>query len=267
MHATTTTTVIGIDIGDKYSQLVEFDAATGETLAEGKIQSTARALAAMSRTKSRARVVLEAGGHSGWMSRELVVCGHEVFVANPRRIKLSLDRKSDRVDAEMLARIGRVDPKLLQPVTLRSEQTQLALATLRSRDALVKARTLLVNHIRAMVKNVGERLPRCSVEALPKRVDVLPESLRPILQPLMVQIDALTGQIRAFDRKIEEACATEYPQTERLRQAAHCACIRARHRRPGSLSESSRRGFVPRPVPSSLPIRRARSSAADHQGR
>ena len=47
------------------------------------------------------------------------------------------EHKDDEVDAELLARIGRLDPRLLKPVTLRSEQTQSALSVLRSRDVLV----------------------------------------------------------------------------------------------------------------------------------
>jgi transposase len=225
--STTTATVIGIDIGDKYSQLVELDTTSGETLSETRVRSTPKAVAAMFRGRARARVVLEAGSHSGWMSRELMTCGHEVLVANPRRIKLSKDRKSDRVDAEMLARIGRVDPKLLQPVALRSERTQVALATLRSRDALVKARTQLVNNVRATVKTFGERMPQCAVESFPKRIDAVPEVLRSAIGPLMQQIEVLTAQIRVFDRSIEELCATKYPQTERLRQVAGVGAITA----------------------------------------
>jgi transposase len=45
-------------------------------------------------------------------------CGHEVLVANSRKLRLiySNKRKSDEVDAENLARLARVDPKLLYPL-------------------------------------------------------------------------------------------------------------------------------------------------------
>lgn len=217
---TTANNVIGIDIGDRFSHLAEIDGASGERLAETRVRSTPGALAALFRTRAPIRVVLEAGGHSGWMSRLLVDCGHEVFVANPRRVKLSLDHKSDRVDAEMLARIGRVDPKLLQPVTLRGESTQTALTTLRSRDALIKTRTQLINHVRAMVKNVGVRLPTCDSDTFHKHADFVPESLRSALLPLMTLVEQVTAQIRGFDREIERMCETQYPQTANLRQIA-----------------------------------------------
>lgn len=214
------TTVIGIDIGDKYSQLAELDAISGDTLMESRVRSSPAAVEAIFRTKARARIVLEAGGHSGWMSRLLVDCGHEVFVANPRRIKLSLDHKSDRVDAEMLARIGRVDPKLLQPVTLRSETTQIALTTVRSRDALIKTRTQLVNHVRAMVKNLGHRVPKCDADSFHKRLELIPPPLRPALEPLLAILEQVNAQIRGYDRDIERTCSTQYPHTAALRQVA-----------------------------------------------
>ena len=61
-----------------------------------------------------ARLILEAGTHSPWVSRLLEDCGHEVYVANPRKLRLIYqnDSKSDRVDAEYLARIGRLDPPI-----------------------------------------------------------------------------------------------------------------------------------------------------------
>jgi transposase len=221
------TTVIGIDISDKYSQLAELDGSNGELILESRFRSKPSALEGLFGSRAPVRVVLEAGGHSGWMSRALAKWGHEVFVANPRRIKLSHHQKSDRVDAEMLARIGRVDPKLLQPVRLRTQKTQIALTTIRSRHALVETRTKLVNHVRAMVKGLGERLPSCSAESFHKRLELLPEALRPALEPLMNTIEDLTRRIRAFDRSVEQMCKEQYPETERLRQVTGVGPITA----------------------------------------
>jgi transposase len=61
------------------------------------------------------RIAIEAGTHSPWASRVLEECGHEVLVANARKLRLiySNKRKTDEIDAEILARLARVDPKLL----------------------------------------------------------------------------------------------------------------------------------------------------------
>lgn len=54
-------------------------------------------------------------------------------------------RKDDKVDAEMLARLARVDPKLLPPIRDRGEEAPMDLMTIRARAALLEARTGLVN--------------------------------------------------------------------------------------------------------------------------
>jgi transposase len=52
------------------------------------------------------RIAIEAGTHSPCASRVLEECGHEVLVANPRKIRLiyANKRKTDQLDAENLAR-------------------------------------------------------------------------------------------------------------------------------------------------------------------
>ena len=68
-------------------------------------------------------------------------CGQEVLVANPRKMRLiySNKRKTDEIDAENLARLARLDPKLLYPLKHRGEECQAHLAIIRSREALVAA--------------------------------------------------------------------------------------------------------------------------------
>jgi hypothetical protein len=74
-------------------------------------------------------------------------CGHEVLVANARKLRLIYANKgkTDEVDAENLARLARVDPKLLYPLKHRGEDSQAHMAIIRSREALVGSRTQLVN--------------------------------------------------------------------------------------------------------------------------
>jgi hypothetical protein len=54
-----------------------------------------------------------------------------------------------------------VDPKLLYPLKHRGEYSRAHVATVCSREALVSARTQLVNHVREAVKSFGGRLPKC----------------------------------------------------------------------------------------------------------
>ena len=67
--------------------------------------------------------------------------GHEVLVANARKVRLiyQSESKDDRLDAERLARLARVDPSLLHPIRHRDAESQEAMAVLRSRQVLVEA--------------------------------------------------------------------------------------------------------------------------------
>ena len=143
----------------------------GDVQREQRVRTTARALRRALGELPAARVVLEAGRHSPWLSRLLSEPGHEVIVANPRRVALIAcsHRKDDRSDAEQLARLGRLDPKLLAPIRQRSAQAQQDLAVVRGRDALVRSRTQLINHVRGAVKAWGAALPKVTAPGLPSQ--------------------------------------------------------------------------------------------------
>ena len=173
------------------------------------------------KSQPKMRVVLETGTHSRWVQAIAKEQGHEEIVANPRQVRLISQnrKKSDRKDGELLGRLGRVDPELLYPIQHRGEAAQADLAVVKARDELVRARTRLVNHIRGSVKAFGERLPSCSTEAFPHRVQLhIPGCLKTALEPLLEMIEQLTAQIRQYDRQIQQLCQQKYPDTEILQQ-------------------------------------------------
>lgn len=220
---------IGLDVGDRHSHLCILDA-SGEIVEETRVRTTAPALSGHFAGRTPARVVLEVGPHSPWISRLLANVGHEVIVANPRKLRLIYenDRKCDRTDAEYLARVGRLDPELLAPVVHRSEDVQADLAVIRSRDTLVDARTALVNHARSTVKAMGARLPKCSTDSFHRKVEEhVPEAMMPALLPVIDAIAELTAQIESMERWIEELAETEYPETEVLCQVAGVGTLTA----------------------------------------
>jgi transposase len=197
------------------------DTASGDAIERFGLESTRSGLERRFGERPRARIVLEAGGHSPWMSRALEALGHEVIVANPRKVRLiaASDHKSDRVDAETLARLGRADVKLLHPLRHRGEKAQQHLAILRARDQLVGVRTALINHVRGAVKSFGCRLPSTSAEAFAAKAQAsLPEALAAALGPLLDTIRALTQSIRDYDAEVEDLCRRSYPQTSLLRE-------------------------------------------------
>jgi transposase len=179
-----------------------------------------------------ARIALEVGAHSRWTSELLKQWGHDVIVANPRNLRLIAEsiRKSDRVDAHMLARLARVDPELLSPVSHRSSETYADTTQLKARDLLVRARTRITNSVRGIMKAVGIRIPASGTSSFPaKAANCIPEELKSSLLPLLETITHLNRQIYAFDKAIEKLATNKYPQTARLRQISGVGPVTALH--------------------------------------
>ena len=212
----------GLDLGDKYSYLCLIDQQSGEVIEEGRLRTTPEAFRRRFASEQRPlRIAIEAGTHSPWASRVLEESGHEVLVANARKLRLiyANKRKTDEIDAENLARLARVDPKLLYPLKHRGEDSQAHMALIRSRQAVVDCRTQLVNHVRGAVKSFGHRLPKCPARSFHKRApEHIPEALRPALGPILEQIGSLTERIRDYDRRLVAISEEHYPETALLRQ-------------------------------------------------
>jgi len=220
---------IGMDLGDKYSRYCILDAC-GEVLESGRVATTRSGMERRFGRMEPCRVALEVGTHSPWVQRLLSEAGHEVVVANPRQVRLIYQSasKNDPLDAERLARLARVDPKLLSPVEHRSACRQEALAVLRSRQALVEARTKLVNHVRGTVKSYGSRIKSCSTPSFHRQAATqIPDGLRPALSPVLEVIADLTLRIRRTERQIAQLAEERYPETRLLRAVSGVGALTA----------------------------------------
>lgn len=217
-HSATNRTV-GLDVGDRETHFCILDEA-GEILEEGRFRSTRKGLEGRFRTMPRARVVLEVGALSPWMSRDLEAFGHEVLVANSYqmgRIYKGQD-KTDRHDAQTLARLGRSDPKLLRPLQHRRSTAMVDRGLLHAREILVRSRVQLINHVRGSVKTVGARVTNSGTAQFAKNArPQIPAVLQDALAPILDTIQMLTDQIRAFDRQIEAVAEQRYPEVGHLR--------------------------------------------------
>ncbi len=211
---------VGVDLGDQWSHycIVGLE---GETLAEGQVRTTQQDIAEFFQALNAARVVVEVGTHSAWVREVICGYGHEVLVANPRLMEGSKrrKRKNDRIDANKLARLGRVDPQSLHPMQHRSAEVRQDLVMLRARDALVAARTELINATRGLVKSMGRRLPKCSSPSFAQKVEeAVPAEIREALLPLVRMTAALSDCIEGDDEKIEKLASEKYGHTALLRQ-------------------------------------------------
>ena len=210
---------VGIDVSDRYSHLCVLGG-DGEIVREERVRTTTAVLTRALTPLQGARVVMEVGPRSPWLSRMFAELGHDVIVANPRQVRLIArsQRKTDRSDAEHLARLGRFDPALLFPIRHRSAMAQADLQVLRSREALVRGRTMFINHVRGAVKAWGAALPSCTAPAFHRAVrEHIPEELGPALLPMLHQIEHLTGEIRQADKQLAAMCE-RYPETGVLQQ-------------------------------------------------
>lgn len=208
---------IGVDLGDKLSKYVILDE-EGVTVEEGSFRNNVESMGKHFGGRGKARVAVEVGTQSAWIAREFAKLGHEVIVANARELKwiTASDRKNDRNDALKLARLARADRNLLAPVEHRSAEQQGELGVIRARDALVKARTLLVNTARSLAKGFGLRLPASLTATFGARALAgLAENLQMAMRGLLEQVDALSVKIGDYDRHIAEVAA-KHPEVERL---------------------------------------------------
>jgi transposase len=211
---------IGLDLGDRVSHYCLLNA-QGEIVARDKVPTTKADFARrfdLGGGRSWVRIAIEAGTHSPWVSRCLMKLGHEVMVANPRKVALITGsrRKNDRIDAEKLARLARLDPKLLSPIVHRGEQAQEDLAQIRGRHELVRVRTAVINSARGLVKSFGYRLAQCDADQMgPSQAAELPAGLKSAIEPLLETVAQLTAQIKAADQRIHEI-AGRYPEIELL---------------------------------------------------
>lgn len=213
---------VGLDVGDKVTRFCVLDQ-DAQIVAEGAARTSPEHLRGLFQGYQGATVALEVGPHSRWLDQMLVELGCTVYVANARQLRLiyASKDKDDKLDAMRLARLARFDPSLLMPVKHRDNDRQSDLEVLKARSVLVRARTMLINHIRGVLKSFGIKPPVCDAPAFPKRLrDAgLAENLRVAIEPLLEQIEEITKKIRGFNRSVEEIRHERYgKEFEAVRQ-------------------------------------------------
>ena len=211
----------GLDISQKTIEIFSLIGENGRSL--GKISNTRESLEEffdqLPAPASSITVVLETGTHSAWIGRCLEGRGHEVIVAHARDLAFIYQgtKKSDRIDAEKLARMARADKKLLHPVKLMDRKRQEALLAIKARDLLVKNRTCTINAIRGFLRSFGIEDHEYSHETINQLYSTLPKEIRLNLRGLFTALTAMNNCIKDYDRRIAKI-AQEYPETRTLQQ-------------------------------------------------
>jgi transposase len=216
------------------------------------------------------RICIEASGLSPWVARILAAVGHEVIVANAQRVRLIAEStlKNDRVDAETLARLVRMDPALVCPIRHRSEETQRLRGMLRVRRTLVNNRTACLNTARGLLRSFGYRVPGQRPERLARVLATgkIPEALCGLVAPLVATALELDEKVGALDDEVIEA-GRVFPEVQRFQGVpgigplvalSYVLCLEDPNRFPSS-----------RDIPSFLGLRPAMRESAErsHFGR
>ena len=189
---------VGLDLGDNASRYLVLDS-EGEPKTERSVPTTKKGMSHVFASMVRSRIAMEVGTHSPWVSRLLRSFGHEVIVANARRVRLisQSSRKNDKWDARLLARLARAEPSLLFPIQHRGEQAQEHLAMIKARAALVEGRTALVNTARGLTKSFGDRLGKCDTDQMGVgKLEGMPAGGEAALKPLLSSVEGMTSDPR-----------------------------------------------------------------------
>ena len=151
------------------------------------------------------RIGLEACGAAHHWARVLHGLGHEVVLLPPQYIKPYVKRgKNDAVDAAAICEaMSRPGMRFVPP---KSAERQAVLMLLKSRDLLVKQRTMLINAIRGHAAEFGvvaakgrSRLPELLAAAA---AAALPAPALEMLELLAGQVAALENRIAAIEARL-----------------------------------------------------------------
>ena len=196
---------LGIDVHSKYSEVCGISD-EGKITVRSRTPTTETGLKRFFGSRERSKVTLESGPVTPWVYRLLCELGHEVTVVNPRRVRLIAEStlKTDSIDAEVLARLSRLDLGFLRPVYQRTREAQELRTRLRVRTSLVKARTSLINAVRGTLRAQGYRVPSCPADSFVARFATmrLPASLAEVLEPMVTTIGELTERIQGLKAKL-----------------------------------------------------------------
>ena len=215
--------IIGVDLGDSKHAVCVTDK-DGNILKEYSISNTRLQIEKLAEQYPKSLIALEVGTHSPWISRFLKTLGCTVIVANARKLRAiyTNTRKCDKLDAQMLAKLVRVDPGLLHPVHHSEEDTQVDFLPIKMREVVVRQRVNAINAIRGALKALGIRIPNATSRGFAKQAKNYlakhhPEIL-PSIDPLLIILLEIKEQIKYYDKAIDQLIAEKYRAAQLIQQ-------------------------------------------------
>ena len=198
---------VGLDVSMRETAVCVVDEA-GQRIWEGRVSSTADAIAAIIRSKAPdlVRAGMEPGPQAVWLWHALRERGMAVDCIHARRAAAALKlqaNKTDRNDAFGLARL--VQSGWYEPVAIKSLDRYRMRAVLTARERIVRMCTTMTNQIRSLAKTFGLTLAAGKGQVFERSVRrALPDDvvLRDLVQRLLSVLSGLKDQRRALDRQL-----------------------------------------------------------------
>jgi transposase len=188
----------------------------------------------------RCLIGMEACASAHHWGRELTALGHEVKLMPPAYVKAYVKRgKTDAADAEAVTR------PTMRFVPIKSKEQQAALMLHKTRDLLIRQRTMLINALRGHLGEYGivaARGPagvRTALASVRERHDALPPSAVAAFEAVAHQLAGLDEAISELERRILAWHQATRPAAASLRSPGSGRSRRPRSRRPCRILASS----------------------------
>jgi len=199
------TITIGLDLAKNVFQVHGVDAA-GQVTTRRKLRRAE--LLRFFEALAPCTVGVEACATAHHWAREISALGHEVRLMPASYVKAYVRRqKNDAADAEAICEAVRRPTMRFVPV--KSAERQSVLVLHRTRELLVRQRTMLINAIRGHCAEFGmivaqgaRRVAELLDEVRRNEGAALPDLARSALLMLADQLGALAGQINRLDRRL-----------------------------------------------------------------
>jgi transposase len=194
-------TTIGVDLAKNVFQVHGVDAA-GQIVVRRQLRR--RQVLSFFNKQPRCLVGMEACASAHYWGRELAALGHEVKLMPPRYVKAYVKRnKNDAADAAAICEA--VTRPSMRFVAIKSEQQQGVLMLHRTRELLVRQRTMLVNAIRAHLAEFGV-VARVGLPQVKELLAVIADEADDRIPPLArTCLAGLARQLVSLEREIVAA--------------------------------------------------------------
>jgi len=202
---------VALDLGLR--KICFCEVSDGKVIARRTVRSIAELEDVLGAETETAKVAIEACREAWAAMTTLQGWGHWPLLVDTTRVRrLGLGehgRKTDRIDAEVLARaVERGDLPLAHVLSAARQALRHQLS---AREALVESRTKLVNAARGIGRAVGTSLPRCDTRAFAEKVRVseVDKETRALLEPLLAAIDTIDRQLADVELALEKVCVED----------------------------------------------------------